>query len=167
MARQVFYSFHYKPDNWRVSTVRQIGAIDGNKAASDNDWEEVTDGGDEEIEKWIKKQMKGRSCVLVLIGKDTANRKWINYEITHAWTQGKGIVGIHIHNLKNSDGEQTTKGENPFSYFTLDVDGKKKNLDKILKTYNAPYTDSKKVYNYIKDNIEDWIEDAIAIRKKY
>ncbi|MEW8354447.1 MAG: TIR domain-containing protein [Candidatus Thiodiazotropha sp.] len=25
MARKCFYSFHYNPDNWRVSTVRNIG----------------------------------------------------------------------------------------------------------------------------------------------
>ena len=109
MARKVFYSFHYKPDNWRVSTVRQIGAIEGNKAATDNDWEEITDGGDKEIEKWIKDQMVGKSCVLVLIGKDTAGRKWIDFEIKEAWKQKKGLLGIHIHNMKNSNGEKTTK----------------------------------------------------------
>jgi hypothetical protein len=28
MAKKCFLSFHYKPDNWRVSQVRQIGAIE-------------------------------------------------------------------------------------------------------------------------------------------
>ena len=41
MARKAFYSFHYEPDNWRVAQVRSMGIIDGNKLASDNDWEEV------------------------------------------------------------------------------------------------------------------------------
>lgn len=35
MARRVFYSFHYVPDNWRVSQVRNIGAIEDNKPAKD------------------------------------------------------------------------------------------------------------------------------------
>ncbi len=35
MARRVFYSFHYVPDCWRTSQVRNIGAIEGNKPASD------------------------------------------------------------------------------------------------------------------------------------
>ena len=26
---------------------------------------------------------------------------------------------------------------------------------------------SKKVYNYIEDNIEDWVEEAIRIRKQF
>lgn len=164
MARKVFYSFHYKPDNWRVSTVRQIGAIEGNKAATDNDWEEITDGGDKEIEKWIKDQMVGKSCVLVLIGKDTAGRKWIDFEIKEAWKQKKGLLGIHIHNMKNSNGEKTTKGSNPFSNFTLGEGDNKKQFDQIVKTYNPPYTDSKQVYNHIKENIVDWIEEAIKIR---
>ena len=55
--RQVFYSFHYKPDCWRVSMIRSIGAIERNKPASDNDWETITKSGDEAIKKWIKEQM--------------------------------------------------------------------------------------------------------------
>ena len=31
MARNCFYSFHYKPDNARASQVRNIGVIEGNK----------------------------------------------------------------------------------------------------------------------------------------
>ena len=31
MARKCFYSFQYKPDNWRVSKIRNIGTIEGNK----------------------------------------------------------------------------------------------------------------------------------------
>lgn len=27
MARRTFYSFHYKPDNWRVSQVRNMGVV--------------------------------------------------------------------------------------------------------------------------------------------
>lgn len=44
MARNVFFSFHYKPDNWRTSQVRNIGVVEGSKALSDNNWETVTKG---------------------------------------------------------------------------------------------------------------------------
>ena len=73
--RQVFYSFHYKPDNWRVSQVRNIGTIEGNKPAPDNDWETIVNTGEAEIKKWIAGQMKGRSCTIILVGNQTANRK--------------------------------------------------------------------------------------------
>lgn len=81
MARQVFYSFHYKPDVMRVSQVRNIGSIEANRPAADNDWETVKSGKDVAIKRWISNQMKGRSCTVVLVGANTANRKWINYEI--------------------------------------------------------------------------------------
>ena len=101
MPRKAFYSFHYKPDNWRASQVRNMGVIEGNAPASDNDWESITRGGDAVIEKWIDGQMNGKSCSIVLIGTNTAGRKWINYEIKKSWNDKKGVMGIHIHNLKD------------------------------------------------------------------
>ena len=88
MARKCFYSFHYDLDNARASQVRNIGAIEGNRPASDNDWESVTRGGDNAIKNWIAAQMNGRSFAIVLAGAETANRKWINYEIIKAWDDG-------------------------------------------------------------------------------
>jgi hypothetical protein len=93
MGRRVFYSFHYKPDNWRASQVRNIGVIEGNKPVSDNDWEKVKKGGDKAIQNWIDDQLKGRSCTIVLIGEKTAGRKWIKYEIEKSWNSGKGVLG--------------------------------------------------------------------------
>jgi hypothetical protein len=163
MPRYVFFSFHYRPDNWRASQVRNIGAIDGNKAASDNDWEEITSGGDAAIERWIENQLKGRSCVVVLIGANTSGRKWIKHEIRRAWTLGKGVLGVFVHNLKDADGNTAIKGANPFADFR--VGGT--NMSEIVKAYDPPYTTSTNVYNHIKENIEDWIETAISIRREY
>ena len=162
MARRAFYSFHYKPDNWRASQVRNIGAVEGNQPAKDNDWETITKGGDKAIEKWINEQMDGRSCVIVLIGAETANRKWINYEIEKGWKSRKGVLGIHIHNLKNSESKTSSKGTNPFDY--VKVDGK--TLSSLVKVYDPPGTDSTAAYNHIKNNIESWIETAIGIRER-
>ena len=101
--RQVFYSFHYKPDCWRASQVRNIGIVEGNKPAPDNDWEKITHTGDDAIKKWIDDQMEYRSCTIVLVGSNTANRKWINYEIIKSWNERKGVAGICIYGLKNRD----------------------------------------------------------------
>lgn len=165
--RQVFYSFHYVPDNWRVSQIRSIGQIEDNKPVSDNNWEEVKKKGDKQIQKWIDENLNYRSCTVVLVGEHTAKRKWIDYEIEKSWNDGKGILGIHIHNLKNSKGEQSNKGNNPFEHFTLDNDNGKKKLSSVVKCYNPPYSVSTNVYNYIKENLEDWIEEAIKIRNEY
>lgn len=160
MARSCFFSFHYVPDNWRASQVRNMGVVEGNTAVSDNDWETVTKGGDDSIKKWIANQMSGRSCTIVLIGNGTAGRKWIKYEIEKSWNDGKGLVGIYVHNLKNSSGLQASKGNNPFDDFNLN--GKK--LSTVVKAYDPPYSDSKDVYDHISKKIAIWVEEAINIR---
>lgn len=163
MTRRVFYSFHYKPDCSRAAQIRNMGVVDGNKPASDNDWEAVKNNGDDAIKKWINEQLIGKSCAVVLIGEKTAGRKWINYEIKKAWDEEKGVVGVYIHKLKDLDGNQSNKGKNPFESFN--VDGKE--LSAIVKAHNPPYSDSKDVYDYIKKNLADWIEEAIKIREEY
>ncbi len=163
MARRAFFSFHYKPDNWRASQVRNMGVVEGNRPVSDNDWEEITSGGDKAIKKWIDEQLSGKSVAVVLIGEKTANRKWINYEIEKAWAEGKGVVGIYIHNLKDCDGNQASKGKNPFDYVYVD----EKKLSSIVKDYDPPYSTSKYVYDHIKEKLKDWAEEAISIRDDY
>ncbi|GIK70137.1 MAG: TIR domain-containing protein [Bacteroidetes bacterium] len=163
MARQVFYSFHYQPDHWRVSQVRNIGVVEGNKPAPDNDWETIAKTGEAAIQKWINEQMKYRSATIVLVGSQTAGRKWINYEIEKTWSERKGLVGIHIHRLKHNDGRQANEGGNPFAGYNISGTP----LNQIVKTYNPPYWDSKDVYKYISDNISDWVDEAVKIREKY
>ncbi|CAC9605541.1 hypothetical protein [uncultured Gammaproteobacteria bacterium] len=162
MARRIFYSFHYKPDVMRVSQVRNIGTLEGNKPATDNDWETVKGGGDTAIKKWISEQMNGRSCTVVLVGEKTADRKWINHEIVESWNKKMGVVGIHIHGLKNTDGNISNKGNNPFDYIDYGNTGKK--LSSIVKCYNPVGSNSKERYAWIAKHLENAIEEAIKIR---
>lgn len=165
MARKCFYSFHYKPDNWRVSTIRNIGVIEGNQTVSDNDWETVTKGGATAIEKWIADQMYGKSCTIVMIGEATADRKWIDYEIKKAWNDKKGVLGIHIHNILDKERNKSNKGKNPFAGFTLN--GGTTPLSNVAMAYDPPYWDSKDVYSYIADNVEGWVDAAIKTRQSW
>ena len=163
MAPRVFYSFHYDADCTRASLVRNMGVIEGNRPATDNEWEQVKRGGDAAIERWIKDQVAGRSCCVVLIGAETAGRKWISYEISHAWNEGKGVVGVYIHNLKNLNGTQARKGSNPLDHVTFTGSGTR--LSAVAKAYDPPYIDSKQVYAHISANLSSWIDEAIRIRK--
>lgn len=159
MAKKCFLSFHYKPDSWRVSQIKQIGSIEEQPILAANEWEQIKQKGDETIKHWIRTNMKGKECLVVLIGAETAERPWVRHEIRQAWSNGIGVFGIHIHNLKNSDGKQSLKGTNPF--IGLFVDG-----EAIAgTTYDPPYTDSTEVYDYIKSNIEDWVADAVRSRR--
>lgn len=163
MARRAFYSFHYKADSWRAATVRSIGAIEGNKPATDNDWESITKGGDEAIKRWIAGQLFGRSCTVVLVGTNTANRKWINYEIVKSWDDGMGVVGICIHGLKDADGKTALQGANPFDYIGFGNTGKK--LSSIVKCYNPAGSDSQERYAWIKTHLSNAVEEAVKIRE--
>ena len=157
--RQVFYSFHFDNDVMRVQQIRNMGVIEGNTPVSANAWETAgkTPGG---IEKWIDDNMKYRSCVVVLVGEDTYKRPWVKYEIQKAWNDGKGLVGIYIHNLKDPNTGKCSKGTNPFEQFSL-KNGTK--LSSLVSCYNPDPLDS---YNDIKNNIDKWIEKAITDREK-
>ena len=158
--RQVFFSFEYNKDAWRASQVKEMGKVDDSSTFSSNDWEEVKEKTDTKIKEWIDGQMAKRSCLVVLIGHSTSGRKWINYEIEKAYELNKGIVGIYIHNLKDSQGNQTTKGSNPFYNILIGKD--KERLSKYVTCFDSSYSSSTYVYDDIKENIEQLIEDAIA-----
>lgn len=158
MSRQVFFSFEYKKNVWRAGQVRNMGKVDNSSTFSDNDWEEVKSKSPDAIRKWINDEMDKRSCVIVLIGKTTSTREWVQYEIQQAYKKGKGLVGIYVHNLEDSQGNQTEKGANPF-FSICTKNGE--SLSNFVTCFDSYYSTSKFVYSDISDNIEKLIEDAI------
>ncbi len=161
MARKVFYSFHFDNDYWRVNQIRYIGAVEGQTILAPNDWEEVKRKGKASIQKWIDDNMKGRGCVIVLIGSQTAKREWVDYEIKKAWVENKGLLGVYIHRLLDRDQNASPKGQDPFATWTVD---QKKPMRDYVNVYDPPYTNSKDAYNYIANNVETWVESAVKAR---
>ena len=116
MARRTFFSFHYQRDIWRVNQIRSIPNVTGCAAAGFQDaslWEEAKKKSDDEVKKLIDKGLENTTVTVVFIGNQTANRKFINYEIEKSIERGNGIVGIQIHHLKNKGGETDTAGADP------------------------------------------------------
>ncbi|MDO1495482.1 TIR domain-containing protein [Pseudomonas putida] len=154
MKRKVFYSFHFDNDVMRVQQIRNMGVLEGVEPTSPNVWEEIqrTDQG---VKDWIEDNLAGKSCLVVLIGSETADRKWVKYEIKRAWELGKTVVGVYIHRLNCPRNGYDTKGTNPFDQFTF-----KTNDGKIVKplVYEPSYNDA---YNDISGNLSMWIENAI------
>ncbi len=163
--RACFLSFHHKGDSWRAAAVRSIGAINCNEPARDNDWNAIVSGAepDRKIKRWVEEQMRSRACAVVLIGANTANRKWINHEITLAWESGLGVVGLKIHGLKNSDGETSPEGKNPFDCFDGDTAGRR--IQSMVKCYNPPGMAAKERHIWIASHLANIVEEAISIRK--
>lgn len=116
MARKVFFSFHYGRDLWRVNVVRNSGLIEGVAAAGFHDaslWEETKRKGDNALQRLIDKGLEGTSVTVVLIGAETAYRRWISYEIERSISRKNGILGIRIHSIKDQNGKTDVSGPIP------------------------------------------------------
>lgn len=160
MARKVFFSFHFKRDAWRAGQVRnsdlladedEYGVIDA------VEWEKIEREGDAAIERWINEQLTSTSVTVVLIGAETAERDWVDYEIRQSWKRGNALLGIRIHNVKNQDSQKDTPGINP--------------LDNISFTDGKRLSSACKIYDWVSDNgrenLGKWVEEAFQERKMY
>ena len=163
MPCKTFLSYHHRLDAFRACQIRDAGTIEPSDLASDRVWAAITHTGDTAIRCWIDEQMNNADCVIVLVGQITAGRRWIDYEIQKAWHEGRGLFGIHIHNLKNHYGSQTSKGANPFA--DVAIDGVPGALAGSVRCYDPPYLTSREVFDYVCGNLPQWIERAIASRQ--
>jgi hypothetical protein len=162
MARRVFFSFHFANDFWRTQQVRNINSLEGQALCSPNDWEEIKRKGNASIEKWIDNQMHGTSCVVVLVGAETAHRSWVIHEISKGWNGKRAVLGIRIDKLLDTNSRSSVAGPNPF--FKVTFTGTTRTLADVAPLKVPTGTDSKAVYASIANNIEAWIEEAICIR---
>lgn len=55
------------------------------------------------IKRLLRMKVSWASTVVVLIGQQTHQRPWVNWEIDQAHAQGKRIVGVYEHGGKESD----------------------------------------------------------------
>lgn len=157
MATPTFTSFHFDRDFWRVQQVRNMGAIEGNEIIAPQSWESVKQKGKAAIEKWIDDEMKGKSAVIVLVGKETASRPWVTYEIEKAWNDKRPLVGVRINGLKNKDGYTDTLGSNPFASIKT-TNGSA--LSSYITLHSPTGSDSQAVYKNINDNLATWVATA-------
>lgn len=164
MVRRVFFSFHFDNDYWRTQQVRNMGALEGQPLCTPNVWEEVKRKGNASIEKWIGDNMDGKSCVIVLVGSQTASRPWVIHEIIKAWNDRRGVLGIRVDRLLDRNSQTSIAGANPFDSIT--IGGTNRKLSSVAPLITPSGNDSKTVYASISNGIEQWIEDAIAIRDR-
>jgi hypothetical protein len=163
MARHVFYSLHYEADRARAELVRNIPGLVANLEAKPVEWDVIKRSGDFALKRWFEQQIKGRSCLIVLIGAQTASRPLVQYEIAR-WSKLKlGMLGVHIHQLKDAKGRLGVKGDNPFEQPASGLGP----LAAQVPIYEAPETDSKLAYRYIADHLTKWVESAVAKKPLY
>lgn len=106
MTRRTFFSFKYD-DVSRAMVVRNSWVTKDRVARGFVDaaeFEEIKEEGDDAIEAWIDEQLVGTSVTVVLVGEETCDSRWVEYEIEESEDRGNGLLGIDISKIKDFDG---------------------------------------------------------------
>lgn len=158
MARSVFYSFHYQNDINRVMIVRNRWVTQRGQLASGiidhAAFEQIKRQGQKAVENWIDEQMVGTTATVVLIGSETLNRPYVQYEICQSIGRGNAIIGVYINRLEDFNG-CTTYPCNRHTAIGTYNDGRSAYFDNIADG----------IYDYVLDdgysNLGDWVESAV------
>jgi hypothetical protein len=152
MARFVFFSFAYDDvKNFKVNVVRQSWLINhAEETFTDGSiWEKEKTKGAAAIMKLIDNGMTKTSVTAVLIGEETANRRWVNYEIVKSFAKGNGILGININRIRGKYQVISARGLNPLDRlaFQISEDGKKIRFYELVNRKWVVYSDLPEINN--------------------
>lgn len=117
MARRTFFSFHYKPDVTRANVVKNSWVTKDREDAGFFDssaFEKAKKADDDSLKRFLNKEVDGSSVVCALVGAETASRRWVRYEIQRAIWDGRGLLAIRIHTIKDFNQSATSAGISPF-----------------------------------------------------
>lgn len=157
MVRKVFFSFHYQNDINRSMTVRNSWVPQGKEAAGfidKADFEQIKRQGNNAVHRWIDEQLEGTSVTVVLIGEETLNRPFVQYEIRKSLERGNALIGVKIHSIKDMITHRTSSSGNTHSIIWY--------YDNQIPAYFDELCDG--IYDYTWDdgykNLGAWIESA-------
>lgn len=163
MARRVFFSFHYDNDINRSMTVRNSWVTQGKEAAGFVDkaeFEKIKRTGKIAVHNWIDSQLNGTSVTVVLIGSDTLNRPFVQYEICESLKRSNGVIGVYIHNIKDMITQKGSVKGNSHTVIGYYSDGSPAYFDNVCDG----------LYDYIEqdgyNNLGSWIETAAKAHNK-
>jgi hypothetical protein len=114
-------------------------------------WEEVKKKTDDAIGD----QLVGTSVTVVLIGAETSTRKYVGFEIKQSYNRGNGMLGIYIHNMKDSNGKTDIAGSNPLDGWYVEKNGVRTYFSSMYPTYDW-------VLNNGYQNLGKWVEEAAS-----
>ncbi|QJD81148.1 TIR domain-containing protein [Spirosoma rhododendri] len=109
--RHVFISHHHK-DDVHVDNISSLLNKRGDDIRNSS-WRQLKSENqkrlkekrvsDEVIRRYLRRKISWSGKVVVLIGKDTHSRPWVNWEIEEAKSQGKRIVGVYLRGGTEAD----------------------------------------------------------------
>lgn len=163
MARRVFFSFHYDNDINRSMTVRNSWVTQGKEATGFIDkaeFEKIKLKGDAAVYNWIDKQLEGTSVTVVLIGSETLDRPFVQYEICKSLQRGNAVIGVHINRIRDMRTLTTSAKGDVHTVIGHYDDGSLAYFDRVCDG----------IYDYITQdgyaNMGSWIESAAKSHNK-
>ena len=123
--RKAYFSFHFD-DIMRVNNVRQAWKIDHPDAPTMRSfydsslWESRKLENPESIKRLIREGVEHTSAICVLVGSETWSRRWVRYEIARAVIDGRGLLAVHLNNLRHHLTKlPSVLGQNPLAYMAV------------------------------------------------
>jgi hypothetical protein len=158
MANRVFFSFHYDNDITRAQIVRNSWITQPDRQSAGffdaSIREEAKSKTDAALRRLIAEGLGNTSVTAVLIGSQTAERKWVNFEIAESVDKGNSLIGIRVHQMKDLQGKVASRGLNPFAG-SWTRNGQPLDLSKVP------------VYDWVTDNgyknLGSWVANAYRV----
>ena len=157
-TRRVFLSYYFEKDFARAEKIRAVNKRNNSIVFGEESWENIEEQADGKIQQWIEQQLEKSDCLVVLIGEETAKRKWMNYSIKRAYEMDKGIVGIFVHRLLDEAGDPSERGEDPFHF----VDLNSIKFSRFVRRFESEHVTERYVYHDIRRNLPALIEYALT-----
>ena len=152
MLRYSFFSFFYEDvKNFKVNVVRKSWLLKNSEYTfiDGSIWEKEKSKGVTVIKNLIEEGLKKTSVTTVLIGDETASRRWVKYEIVKSFERGNGILGIHINRIRGKDQSISARGLNPLDRLAFEIseDGKKIKFYELVNRKWVVFADLPEINN--------------------
>lgn len=152
MPRYSFFSFCYEDvKNFKVNVVRNSWLLNhsADSFIDGSIWEKEKSKGPTLIKNLIETGLKKTSVTTVLIGDETADRRWVKYEIIRSFEKGNGLLGIHINRIRGKEQVISARGLNPLERlsFQISEDGKKIRFYELVNRKWVVFADLPEINN--------------------
>lgn len=152
MPRCSFFSFCYEDvKNFKVNVVRNSWLLNhsADSFIDGSIWEKEKSKGPTVIKNLIETGLKKTSVTTVLIGDQTADRRWVKYEIVKSFEKGNGILAIHINRIRGKEQAISARGLNPLDRlaFQISENGKKIRFYELVNRKWVAFADLPEINN--------------------